>query len=185
MTPSADAGSRPPSRAGRLSGLVRSAHQRPRGHHPARRPAVRSHRGRHARQRLEDAAVLDRRAGGDPARAVFRTNRPSRSTRSTACSSTTSSAARPVIVRGLRAVSDFEYEFQMAQMNRRLNAHIETVFMMPAEQYTYISSRLVKEVFMLGGSSRGWCRRRSSAAARPVKRALRRRHASRPGRVGG
>ena len=56
-----------------------------------------------------------------------------------------------VIVRGLRAVSDFEYEFQMALMNRRLNGRIETVFMMPAEQYTYISSRLIKEVFSLGG----------------------------------
>jgi pantetheine-phosphate adenylyltransferase len=56
-----------------------------------------------------------------------------------------------VIVRGLRAVSDFEYEFQMALMNQRLNAKIDTVFMMPAEQYTYTSSRLIKEVFSLGG----------------------------------
>ena len=60
-----------------------------------------------------------------------------------------------VIVRGLRAVSDFEFEFQMALMNRRLNATIETVFMMPAERYTYISSRLIKEVFMLGGRVHG------------------------------
>jgi pantetheine-phosphate adenylyltransferase len=60
-----------------------------------------------------------------------------------------------VIVRGLRAVSDFEFEFQMALMNRRLNAMIETVFMMPAEQYTYISSRLIKEVFALGGRVHG------------------------------
>ena len=60
-----------------------------------------------------------------------------------------------VIVRGLRAVSDFEYEFQMALMNRRLNGRIETVFMMPAEQYTYISSRLIKEVFSLGGRVQG------------------------------
>ena len=60
-----------------------------------------------------------------------------------------------VIVRGLRAVSDFEFEFQMALMNRRLNAKIETVFMMPAEQYTYISSRLIKEVFALGGRVHG------------------------------
>ena len=60
-----------------------------------------------------------------------------------------------VIVRGLRAVSDFEFEFQMALMNRRLNPHIETVFMMPAEQYTYISSRLIKEVFALGGAVHG------------------------------
>jgi pantetheine-phosphate adenylyltransferase len=60
-----------------------------------------------------------------------------------------------VIVRGLRAVSDFEFEFQMALMNQRLNGRIETVFMMPAEQYTYISSRLIKEVFRLGGRVHG------------------------------
>jgi pantetheine-phosphate adenylyltransferase len=60
-----------------------------------------------------------------------------------------------VIVRGLRAVSDFEFEFQMALMNQRLNSTIETVFMMPAEQYTYISSRLIKEVFRLGGRVNG------------------------------
>ena len=60
-----------------------------------------------------------------------------------------------VIVRGLRAVSDFEFEFQMALMNRRLNGQIETVFMMPAEQYSYISSRLIKEVFSLGGRVHG------------------------------
>ncbi len=61
-----------------------------------------------------------------------------------------------VIVRGLRAVSDFEFEFQMALMNQRLNPDIETVFMMPAEQYTYISSRLIKEVATLGGRIRGF-----------------------------
>jgi pantetheine-phosphate adenylyltransferase len=60
-----------------------------------------------------------------------------------------------VIVRGLRAVSDFEYEFQMALMNQRLSPRIETVFMMPAEQYTYTSSRLIKEVFSLGGRVHG------------------------------
>jgi pantetheine-phosphate adenylyltransferase len=60
-----------------------------------------------------------------------------------------------VIVRGLRAVSDFEYEMQMALMNRRLNDSVETVFMMPAEPYTYVSSRLVKEVVALGGSVHG------------------------------
>ena len=60
-----------------------------------------------------------------------------------------------VIVRGLRAVSDFEYEFQMALMNRHLEPGLETVFMMPAEQYTYISSRLIKEVFSLGGAISG------------------------------
>ena len=56
-----------------------------------------------------------------------------------------------IIIRGLRAVSDFEYEFQMAMMNRHLDEKIETVFMVPAEEYTYLSSRLVKEVARLGG----------------------------------
>ena len=60
-----------------------------------------------------------------------------------------------LIVRGLRALSDFEFEFQMALMNQRLNGKIETVFMMPAEQYTYTSSRLIKEVFRLGGRVHG------------------------------
>ena len=60
-----------------------------------------------------------------------------------------------VIVRGLRAVSDFEYEFQMALMNRELASTIETVFMMPAVKYSYISSRLIKEVFALGGRVHG------------------------------
>jgi pantetheine-phosphate adenylyltransferase len=60
-----------------------------------------------------------------------------------------------VIVRGLRAVSDFEYEMQMALMNRHLQPDLETVFMMPAEQYTYVSSRLIKEVVALGGNVTG------------------------------
>jgi len=59
------------------------------------------------------------------------------------------------IVRGIRAISDYEYELQMALMNRRLEPRIETVFMMPAEAYTYVSSRLVKEVYHLGGSVEG------------------------------
>ena len=59
------------------------------------------------------------------------------------------------IVRGLRAVSDFEYEMQMALMNRHLSPDVETIFMMPAEPYTYVSSRLVKEVVALGGSVNG------------------------------
>ena len=59
------------------------------------------------------------------------------------------------LIRGLRAVSDFEYEFQMALMNRRLNHDLETVFLMPDEKYTYTSSRLIKEVFMLGGEVSG------------------------------
>ena len=56
------------------------------------------------------------------------------------------------VLRGIRAISDYEYELQMALMNRKLNAQVETVFMMPAETYSYLSSRLVKEVFRLGGS---------------------------------
>ncbi|HEY7185441.1 MAG TPA: pantetheine-phosphate adenylyltransferase [Vicinamibacterales bacterium] len=59
------------------------------------------------------------------------------------------------IIRGIRAVSDYEYEFQMALMNRHLEPMLETVFMMPAEQYTYLSSRLTKEVFSLGGNVTG------------------------------
>jgi pantetheine-phosphate adenylyltransferase len=55
------------------------------------------------------------------------------------------------IVRGLRAVSDFEFEFQMALMNRKLDQKIETIFMMPKETYTFISSRIVKEIARLGG----------------------------------
>jgi pantetheine-phosphate adenylyltransferase len=56
-----------------------------------------------------------------------------------------------VVIRGLRAISDFEYEFQMALMNRKLNPEIETFFMMPSIEYSFLSSRLVKEVFSLGG----------------------------------
>jgi pantetheine-phosphate adenylyltransferase len=60
-----------------------------------------------------------------------------------------------VIVRGIRAVTDYEYEFQMALMNRRLAPGIETVFMTPAENYSYLSSKLVKEIAELGGSVSG------------------------------
>ncbi|HVR42541.1 MAG TPA: pantetheine-phosphate adenylyltransferase [Thermoanaerobaculia bacterium] len=56
-----------------------------------------------------------------------------------------------VVVRGIRAVSDFEYEFQMTLMNRELAPDTETIFMMPAVEYTFVSSRLIKEVFRLGG----------------------------------
>ena len=59
------------------------------------------------------------------------------------------------IVRGLRAISDFEYEFQMALMNRKLRSTVETVFMMPHEKYTYIASRLIKEVASLGAPVTG------------------------------
>ncbi len=59
------------------------------------------------------------------------------------------------LVRGLRAVSDFEYELQMALMNRRLDSNIETVFMMPSEENTFLSSTMVKEVASLGGSVKG------------------------------
>ncbi len=59
------------------------------------------------------------------------------------------------VLRGIRALSDYEYELQMALMNRKLSPHLETVFMMPAEQYSYLSSRLVREVGKLGGSIAG------------------------------
>lgn len=75
-----------------------------------------------------------------------------------------------VIVRGLRAISDFEFEFQMALMNRRLDPEVETVFMMPAEAYSYLSSRLVKEVASLGGDVSGLV---PPPAARAISRRLR------------
>lgn len=60
-----------------------------------------------------------------------------------------------VIIRGLRAVADFEYEYQMALMNRNLDECIETVFMMPCEKYSFISSKLIKEVSSFGGNVKG------------------------------
>jgi pantetheine-phosphate adenylyltransferase len=59
------------------------------------------------------------------------------------------------VLRGIRAISDYEYELQMALMNRKLQPQLETIFMMPAEAYSYLSSKLVKEIFRLGGSVRG------------------------------
>ena len=56
-----------------------------------------------------------------------------------------------VVIRGLRAVSDFEFEFQLALMNRKLNERVETIFMMPKDTYTFLSSRIVKEIASLGG----------------------------------
>ncbi|MEA3507177.1 MAG: pantetheine-phosphate adenylyltransferase [Elusimicrobiota bacterium] len=61
------------------------------------------------------------------------------------------SAGARTVIRGLRAVSDFEYEFQMALMNRRLNPDIQSVYLMPAPEFTYLSSAIVKEVYSLGG----------------------------------
>lgn len=60
------------------------------------------------------------------------------------------------VIRGLRAVSDFEFEFQMALMNRKLDAVVETIFLMPKEEYTYLSSRIVKEIARLGGDVSGF-----------------------------
>jgi len=70
-----------------------------------------------------------------------------------------------VIIRGLRAVSDFEFEFQLALMNRKLNERVETIFMMPKETYTFLSSRIVKEIARLGGDV-------SSFVPRHVQQAL-------------
>lgn len=69
-----------------------------------------------------------------------------------------------VILRGLRAVSDFEYEFQLASMNRRLAPEVETLFLTPAEQYAYISSSLVREISSLGGDVTPFVHRRVVAA---------------------
>jgi pantetheine-phosphate adenylyltransferase len=60
------------------------------------------------------------------------------------------------VIRGLRAISDFEFEFQMALMNRKLDAAVETIFLMPKEEYTYLSSRIVKEIARLGGDVSGF-----------------------------
>jgi pantetheine-phosphate adenylyltransferase len=73
-----------------------------------------------------------------------------------------------VVIRGLRAVSDFEYEFMMALMNRNLNPGFETIFMMPSEQYIYLHSSLVREIFALGGDI-------SHLVPEPVYRSLKRR----------
>ena len=69
------------------------------------------------------------------------------------------------VIRGLRAISDFEFEFQMALMNRKLDQEIETIFLMPKEEYTYLSSRIVKEIAQLGGNI-------SDFVPRPVAEAL-------------
>ena len=87
-----------------------------------------------------------------------------------------------VMIRGLRAVSDFEFEFQMALMNRRLSPGVEVVFLMPSQQYTYLNSTLVKEVARLGGKVRGLVpqvvesklKARLGAAGRPAGAAGRR-----------
>src|SRR5436853_2641136 len=60
------------------------------------------------------------------------------------------------VIRGLRAVSDFEFEFQMALMNRKLKGAVETIFLMPKEEYTYLSSRIIKEIARLGGDVSGF-----------------------------
>jgi pantetheine-phosphate adenylyltransferase len=71
-----------------------------------------------------------------------------------------------VVLRGLRAVSDFEYEFQLASMNRHLETGVETVFMTPSEQYSFISSTLVREVAALGGEVSGFVDPRVEAVLR-------------------
>lgn len=60
------------------------------------------------------------------------------------------------VIRGLRAISDFEFEFQLALMNRKLNERVETIFMMPKETYTFLSSRIIKEISRLGGDVRAF-----------------------------
>lgn len=77
------------------------------------------------------------------------------------------------VVRGLRAVSDFEFEFQLALMNRKLDERIETIFMMPKDTYTFLSSRIVKEISRLGGDV-------SAFVPGPVKVALKRKFSGQP-----
>src|SRR5438093_9594981 len=75
------------------------------------------------------------------------------------------------VLRGLRAVSDFEFEFQLALMNRKLNERIETIFMMPKDTYTFLSSRIVKEIARLGGDVSAFVPAHVQAAlARKLKR---------------
>lgn len=75
-------------------------------------------------------------------------------------------AGATAIVRGLRAVSDFEFEFQMALMNRKLESSVETIFLMPKEDYTYLSSRIIKEIARLGGEVGSFVPQCVSAALR-------------------
>ncbi len=77
------------------------------------------------------------------------------------------------VIRGLRAVSDFEFEFQLALMNRKLNERIETIFMMPKDTYTFLSSRIVKEIARLGGDVRAF-------VPEPVEGALKKKFAAKP-----
>ena len=78
-----------------------------------------------------------------------------------------------VIIRGLRAVSDFEYEFQLATMNRHLQPDVETIFLTPAEEYTFISSTFVREIGVLGGDISPVCASRCSRGAGPQARRTR------------
>ena len=73
------------------------------------------------------------------------------------------------MVRGLRAVSDFEFEFQLALMNRKLNERIETIFMMPKDTYTFLSSRIVKEIARLGGDVSSFVPARANRAAQQIE----------------
>ncbi|HKQ40718.1 MAG TPA: pantetheine-phosphate adenylyltransferase [Verrucomicrobiae bacterium] len=75
------------------------------------------------------------------------------------------------VIRGLRAISDFEFEFQLALMNRKLNERVETIFMMPKETYTFLSSRIIKEVATLGGDIAAFVPKHvSEALAKKLKR---------------
>ena len=83
------------------------------------------------------------------------------------------------VIRGLRAVSDFEFEFQLALMNRKLNEKVETIFMMPKETYTFISSRMIKEVARLGGNISSFVPTHvAEALHEKVDKAKRKQHAS-------
>lgn len=91
-----------------------------------------------------------------------------------------SSKGGEAVIRGLRAVSDFEFEFQLALMNRKLNEKVETIFMMPKESYTFISSRMIKEVARLGGDVASFVPPHVEAALRAKFTSKRERRRTRP-----
>ena len=142
-------------------GSFRSGDQRPSRRDRTRSQAVRRGARGRGRQQPEAATFHRGRAPGD-ARARLP---PRTATRSGWCGwkgllvDYARTAGAGAIIRGLRAVSDFEFEFQMALMNRKLEANVETIFLMPKEEYTYLSSRIIKEIARLGGEVGQFCAR--------------------------
>ena len=134
---------------------LRSHHQGARGRH-APQPRVRRPAGRGGRDQLGEAAVVQRRrADGADSRTAPDESRIEVRSFTGLLVDFAAEAGAKLIIRGLRAVSDFEYEFQMALMNRHLSGRLETVFMVPSLDTTYISSSIVREVARFGGDLSG------------------------------